>query len=158
LVSGLGILLLTFQAANLFIGNIHARLQGCCLGPQGCKVVNYGRMAGHCGSKAVQLQTCRAVDWGLQDCKLWLQGCMAAWLHGCWLQGCWLQGCKAAQLHGCWLQGCMAARLHGCKAAWLLIGTARLQGCKAVWAVLLQHAALLVQLSCNSWAAAAAEL
>ena len=86
----------------------------------------------------------------LHSCKVRLQGrksarlhsCKAAWLHSC--KAAWLQGCKAA-----WLHGCMAARLHGC----LSCTAARLHGCKAAWLSelgLLQLAALLVQLSCNS--------
>ncbi len=59
-----------------------------------------------------------------------LQGCMAARLHD--YKAAWLQGCMAA-----WLQGCMAVDWN-CKAA-------RLSELK-----LLQLAALLVQLSCNS--------
>ncbi len=115
-----------------------------------------------------------AVAWGChaagQSCRaVWLQGCLAARLFGCkaaLLQGCrtarlqgctatWLQGCSA-RLHGCKAaqQGCMAARLHGCKAARLQgCKAARLHGCKAAWLSelkVLQIAALLVQLSCNS--------
>jgi len=92
--------------------------------------------------------------------------CKAAWLHSQRLHGCtaarlqgktaWLQGCKAARLQGCkaaWLHGCKAARLQGCMAAWLHgCMAARLQGCKAARLselILLQIAALLVQLSCN---------
>jgi hypothetical protein len=87
-------LLLISQVLRLFIGpqdSKAVKLQGCCLGLPGCRVV--------------------------------------------------LQGCEAARL-----QGCTAARLQGCKAAWL-------QGCKAARLSelkLLQIAALLVQLSCNS--------
>jgi len=63
---------------------------------------------------------------------------MTARLHGC--KAAWLHGCKAA-----WLHGCMAVDWN-CKAARLS---------ELVW---LQIAALVVQLSCNSWAAAAADL
>ncbi len=60
----------------------------------------------------------------------------------------WLQGCTAARL-----QGCTAARLHGCKAADWGYKAARLSEL-----VLLHMAVMLVLLSCNSHAAAAAEL
>ncbi len=70
----------------------------------------------------------------------------AAWLHGC--KAARLQGCTAARL-----QGCTAARLHGCKAADWGYKAARLSEL-----VLLHMAVMLVLLSCNSHAAAAAEL
>ena len=89
----------------------------------------------------------------MQACSLVLHGCMAARLHGC--KAAWLHGCTAARvlIGAAWLQGCTAARLQGCTAARLLIGAARLSEL-----VLLHLAVLLVLLSCNSHAAAAAEL
>ncbi len=87
---------------------------------------------------------CRTIRWNCKASGL-LPGAARLLILAAWLI------IAAARLYSCravdWgLQGCMAAWLHGCKAA-------RLHGCKAAWLselVLLQLAALLVQLSCNS--------